>query len=197
MARGRWGAPAARRSSATTRTVPYWRGTVRASNFASPPLSCSSSRPGRCSRGLCCELVKEGAKGKTIAHVHGISEAEVSHLSADLADVMEAQHGMDKLLGVPQPDTAVAIDETFLKIEGKTIYAIIATGYTTHKTLGVRVSATRREADLEAVFREAESNIAAGTLPTASADEWVPTPGDGCKPRAPRHPRHPQAQPPL
>ncbi len=72
-------------------------------------------------RGLYRELVEEGAKGKTIAHVYGISEAEVSHLRADLAEVIETQHGLDQLVEVPQPDRAVAIDETFLKIEGKTI----------------------------------------------------------------------------
>jgi transposase-like protein len=126
-------------------------------------------------RGLYHELVKEGAKGKTIAHVYGISEAEVSHLRAGLAEVIKAQHGLDKLVEVPQPDTAVAIDETFLKIEGKTVYVIIATGYTTHKTLGVRVSATRKEADLDEVFREAERNVAGGTIPTASADAWAAT----------------------
>lgn len=126
-------------------------------------------------RGLYRELVKEGAKGKTIAHVYGISEAEVSHLRAGLAEVIEAQHGLDTLVEVPQPDTAVAIDETFLKIEGKTVYVIIATGYTTHKTLGVRVSATRKEADLDEVFREAERNVAGGVIPTASADAWAAT----------------------
>ncbi|MHA1724457.1 MAG: hypothetical protein ACTSXH_06395 [Promethearchaeota archaeon] len=31
----------------------------------------------------------------------------------------------------PQPDTAIAINETFLKIEKTSIYVIIATGYTT------------------------------------------------------------------
>ncbi len=126
-------------------------------------------------RGLYHELVKEGAKGKTIAHVYGISEAEVSYLRAGLANVIEAQHGLDKLVEAPQSDTAVAIDETFLKIEGKTVYVIIATGYTTHKTLGVRVSATRKEADLGDVFREAERNVTGGAIPTASADAWAAT----------------------
>lgn len=126
-------------------------------------------------RELYRELVVEGAKGKTIAHVYGISEGEVSHLRADLADVIEAQHGLGRLVEAPQPDTAVAIDETFLKIEGKTIYVIIATGYTTRKTLGVKVSATRNAADIEEVFREAERNVANGIIPAASADAWGPT----------------------
>ncbi len=35
----------------------------------------------------------------------------------------------------------------------------IATGYTTHKALGVRVSATRKEEDMRAGFDEAERNL--------------------------------------
>ena len=81
---------------------------------------------------------------------------------------------LDCLVEVPQPDEAVAVDETFLKIEGKSIFVIIATGYTSHKTLGVKVSATRKEADLEAAFRKDESNVV-GTIPAATADEWSAT----------------------
>ena len=59
---------------------------------------------------------------------------------------------------ISQPDTAVAIDETFLKIEGTSIYVIIATGYTSHKTLGIKVSKTRSEEDIREVFDEADKN---------------------------------------
>ena len=58
----------------------------------------------------------------------------------------------------PQPDLAVAIDESFLKIEGKHIYVIIATGYASHKTLGIKVSKSRSEDDIREVFDEADGN---------------------------------------
>ena len=50
------------------------------------------------------------------------------------------------------------MDETFLKIEGTSIYIIVATGYKTHKILGLKVSKTRKEKDMREVFDEAEKN---------------------------------------
>ena len=40
-------------------------------------------------QGLYRELVKQGAKGKTIAHLYNISEAEVSHLRAELEEMID------------------------------------------------------------------------------------------------------------
>jgi len=67
-------------------------------------------------------------------------------------------NGLDSLVLMLQPDTAVAIDETFLKIEGTSIYIIIATGYTSHKTLGIKVSKSRSEDDIREVFDEVDGN---------------------------------------
>jgi len=80
----------------------------------------------------------------------------VTHLRNAFEDALDKKRGLDQLVDVKQPDRAIAIDETFLKIEGKKIYIIIATGYSSRKTLGIKVSATRREDDIREVFDEAE-----------------------------------------
>ncbi|TFG11240.1 MAG: hypothetical protein EU535_07460 [Promethearchaeota archaeon] len=75
---------------------------------------------------------------------------------------------------MPQPDKAIAIDETFLRIEEKKVYIIVATGYTTHKVLGVKVSFTRKEQDMREVFDEAERNTMY-QISTVISDAWTST----------------------
>jgi hypothetical protein len=104
------------------------------------------------------DLVQDGAKYSTIAHKYGISTSEVAALRSEFQKVLDARHGLEKLVAAPVFEKAVAIDETFLKIEGTTIYVIIATGYATHEVLGVRVSESRKEEDMKAVIDEAEQN---------------------------------------
>ena len=105
------------------------------------------------------DLLKDGAKNKTIAKKYGISESQVSALRTEIESAIDKLNGLDTLVLAPQPDTAVAIDETFLKIEGTSIYVIIATGYTSHKTLGIKVSKSRSEEDIREVFNEADGNV--------------------------------------
>jgi transposase-like protein len=104
------------------------------------------------------DMLKDGAKNKTIAKKYEISEAQVSSLRSEIESAIDKLNGLDSLVLISQPDTAVAIDETFLKIEGTSIYVIIATGYTSHKTLGIKVSKTRSEEDIREVFDEADQN---------------------------------------
>ena len=104
------------------------------------------------------DLLKDGAKNKSIAKKYGISESQVSALRTEIESAIDKLNGLDTLVLTPQPDTSVAIDETFLKIEGTSIYVIIATGYTSHKTLGIKVSKSRSEADIREVFDEADGN---------------------------------------
>ena len=104
------------------------------------------------------DLLKDGAKNKTIAKKYGISESQVSALRTEIESAIDRLNGLDTLVLIPQPDTAVAIDETFLKIEGTSIYIIIATGYTSHKILGIKVSKSRSEEDILEVFDEADRN---------------------------------------
>ncbi len=105
------------------------------------------------------DLLMDGAKNKTIAKKYDISESQVSALRTEMEFAIDKLNGLDTLVLAPQPDTAVAIDETFLKIEGTSIYIIIATGYRTHKTLGIKASKTRSEEDIREVFNEADGNI--------------------------------------
>jgi len=104
------------------------------------------------------DLLKDGAKNKTIAKKYGISESQVSALRTEIESAIDKLNGLDTLVLTPQPDKAIAIDETFLKIEGTSIYVIISTGYTSHKTLGIKVSKSRSEGDIREVFDEAEGN---------------------------------------
>ncbi len=104
------------------------------------------------------DVMMEGAKQKTLAKKYGISPAQVSALRSEIETAINRISGLDSLVLTPQSDTAVAIDETFLKIEGTSIYIIIATGYTSHKVLGIKVSKSRSEADIREVFDEADRN---------------------------------------
>jgi len=104
------------------------------------------------------DLMKDGAKNKTIAKKYGVSESQISALRSEIEAAIDKLNGLDSLVLTPQPDTAIAIDETFLKIEGTSIYVIIATGYTSRKMLGIKVSESRAEKDMREVFDEAEQN---------------------------------------
>lgn len=115
------------------------------------------------------DLMIDGAKQKTIAKKCGISEVQVSALRSEIEAVIDKLNGLDSLVLAHQPDTAITIDETFLKIEGTSLYIIIATGYTSHKTLGIKVSKTRSEEDMREVFAEAEQNIE-HTITVVSSD---------------------------
>lgn len=120
------------------------------------------------------DLFVHGAKGVTVARKYHVSPSQVSALRARVEDALDATRGLANLVATLQPDAAVAIDETFLTVHGKTIYLIIATGYETHKTLGLRVSETRKEADLRAVFDEADRNTSA-PITVVTSDAWGAT----------------------
>lgn len=104
------------------------------------------------------DLLKDGAKSKTIAKKYNVSPSQISKLRAAFVGALDKLEGLDKLVKMPQPDRTICMDETFLKIEGTSIYLIVATGYKTHKILGLKVSKTRKEKDMREVFDEAEQN---------------------------------------
>lgn len=120
------------------------------------------------------DLLKDGAKNKTIAKKYNISPSEISALRTEMEKAIEKHQTLDSLVNVPQPDKAIAIDETFLRIEGKKVYIIVATGYTTHKVLGVKVSFSRKEQDMREVFDEAEKNTTY-QISTVISDAWTST----------------------
>jgi hypothetical protein len=104
------------------------------------------------------ELVIDGARQKTLAKKYGISEAQVSALRKELEHSLDQLDTSRTLVESPISDEAIAIDETFLKIEGASIYVIIGTGYYSHKVLGLKVSTSRSESDIREVFDEADCN---------------------------------------
>ena len=89
-------------------------------------------------------------------------------------EALDKVKGLDKLVKVPQSDRTICVDETFLKIEGTSVYIIIATGYKTHKILGLKVSETRKEKDMREVFDEAEKNTKK-PISNVISDGWSPT----------------------
>ncbi|MFX1257966.1 MAG: hypothetical protein ACFFAN_08910 [Promethearchaeota archaeon] len=120
------------------------------------------------------DLLKDGAKNKTIAKKYNISPSEISALKTEVERTIEKHRKLDSLVKVPQPDRAIAMDETFLKIEGKKVYVIIATGYTTRKVLGIKVSFSRNELVMREVFDEAEKN-STDQIKTVTSDAWGAT----------------------
>lgn len=104
------------------------------------------------------DLLKDGAKSKTIAKKYNVSPSQISKLRTEFVKALDKLEGLDNLVKTQQPDRTICMDETFLKIEGTPIYLIIATGYKTHKILGLKVSKTRKEKDMREVFDEAEQN---------------------------------------
>lgn len=120
------------------------------------------------------DLLKDGAKNKTIAKKYSVSPSEISALRREIETAIEKHRRLDSLVKMPQPDKAIAIDETFLKIEGKKVYIIITTGYMSRKVLGINVSFSRNEKDMREVFNEAERNTKY-RIATVTSDAWGST----------------------
>jgi transcriptional regulator len=105
-------------------------------------------------------LYRHGAKAKTIAAQYGVSDAFVSLLRSAVDATIARGKRQDKLVSRKTKDHAVSIDETFFKIDGETIYAIIVRCYKSSKVLGINVSPARAEADMRKAFDEAQANSA-------------------------------------
>jgi transposase-like protein len=106
------------------------------------------------------DLYRRGAKAKTVAEAHGVSEGLVSFLKSSVDKAIELGKQADALLKEETTDAQVSIDETFFKIGGTTVYVIIVRGYQSSKVLGINVSTTRAEVDIRKAFDEAQSNSA-------------------------------------
>ena len=120
------------------------------------------------------DLLEDGAKSKTIAKKYNVSPSQISALRVAFIEALDKLEGLDNLVKKAQPETTICMDETFLKIEGTPIYIIIATGYKTHKILGLKVSKTRKEQDMREVFEEAEKNTER-PISNVISDGWGPT----------------------
>lgn len=119
-------------------------------------------------------LYLQGAKAKTVAAEHEVSETFISFLRDDLDQVIEQGIIKDELVTVPTGDNAASIDEDFLTIGGDTVYIIIVRGYKSRKVLGLNVTMARAAADLRKAFYEAESN-AGKKFSVITCDAWGAT----------------------
>jgi len=104
------------------------------------------------------ELYRQGAKAKTIATKHGVSNAFVSVLRSAVDATIARGLKKDRLVPRKTTDTAVSIDETFFKIDGETVYAIIVRGYRSSKVLGINISKSRAETEMRKALDEAQLN---------------------------------------
>ncbi|MBD3352672.1 MAG: DDE-type integrase/transposase/recombinase [Candidatus Lokiarchaeota archaeon] len=118
------------------------------------------------------ELFAQSTRSKReIAKDFGVTPALITFLYHKYIEALENLHNLDVLVVEPQEDTAISIDETFIKIDGKNFYIIIATGYATRRVLALRVSESRKEEDLRALFDEADLNTK-HPISIVTADAW-------------------------
>ncbi len=99
------------------------------------------------------------------------SPALMTYLRQKVEKALKKMDVLDQLVLETTLDTAVAMDETFLKIAGIPYYLILATGYRTRKILGLSISKTRDESALRQVFDEADQNTIF-PIECLSVDAW-------------------------
>ncbi len=123
-------------------------------------------------------MTKEIMQGKVsqsaIAEKYEVSDALIAYIRTKIEKTLDLLYGLDHLVLVPTADTAVAGDETFIRINGVPFYIIMFTGHRTHKVLGISVSKTRSEADIRQVFDEADQNTKA-PIRVITTDAWGAT----------------------
>jgi hypothetical protein len=117
------------------------------------------------------KLFHSHGKLSDIARDYGISPSLMNYLYKKLQNNIDRVQGLQNLVDQAQKDYAIAIDETFLTINGKSFYIIMATGYTSHKILGLKVSKTRSMGDIRDVFLEADRNTLK-PISIITADAW-------------------------
>ena len=116
-------------------------------------------------------LGKSQGKLCNIADQYQISPSLMTYLNKKFQESIDQHFGLQNLVLNPLNDRSIAIDETFLKIRGKSYYIIIATGYSSHKILGIKVSRTRTWKDIYEVFQEADKN-SIEPIEIVTADAW-------------------------
>ncbi len=117
------------------------------------------------------KLFTSRGKLSHIAHNYSITPSLISYIYSKFQEIVINQQGLRNLVTEKQIDHAIAIDETFLKINGATYYIIMATGYTTHKILGIKVSKSWTMEDILDVFQEADKNTES-PISIITTDAW-------------------------
>ena len=73
-------------------------------------------------------------------------------LWSEIEEIIDNFSRVDSLASTPQHDNVITFDETFLKIEGTSIYILISIGYTFPKILELKFSKSHSEEDMREVF---------------------------------------------
>jgi len=120
------------------------------------------------------DLLIKNASKVFIAEKYGISPQVLSYISQKLEQSLTKSGVIASLVPDLQEDEAISMDETFLKINGKTVYIINAIGYANHKVLGMLVSKNRTEAEMRRVFDEADRNTEK-PIGIVTCDAWTGT----------------------
>jgi len=120
------------------------------------------------------EIMQGKVSQSAIAEKYEVSDALIAFIRIKLEKTLDLLYGLDHVVLVPTADTAVAGDETFIRINGVPFYIIMFTGHTTHKVLGISVSKTRSEADIRQVFDEANQNTKV-PIRVITTDAWSAT----------------------
>lgn len=151
---------------------------LKTSKFGKQFTKCTSSRFIKLLDGILKDILFDLMLKNTsmvfIAEKYGVSTPTISMIANKLENTVDRSKSLSKLVPELQDDSAIAIDETFLKIGRKTAYIIIATGYNTGNILGIRVSETRKEGDMRIVFDEADRNTVK-PIEIVTADAWGAT----------------------
>jgi len=120
------------------------------------------------------DLLHKNAPKSFIAEKYGVSPPIISYIMKKLHGLVDDNGQYRELVRSPTEDIAIGIDETFVKIRRKTIYIIMAVGYTSHKILGLLVSERRTEKELRQVFDEANRNTRR-PIEVVTSDAWGAT----------------------
>jgi hypothetical protein len=101
----------------------------------------------------------QGDTTQSIIGTHNhCSPALMTYIRHKVEYVLDQQTNLEHLTVEKPMDDGVAVDEWFLKINGKAVYVIMATSYGKRKILGVKVALSRDELMMRRVFDEAERN---------------------------------------
>jgi transcriptional regulator len=120
------------------------------------------------------DMMQKNASKVFIAEKYGISPATLSYISKKMEESMQKSEEMVNLVKELQEDIAIAIDETFLKINNTTVYIILATGYSSRKVIGALVCEHRSETEMRQVFDEADRNTTR-PIEVVTCDAWGAT----------------------
>ncbi|MHA1820152.1 MAG: DDE-type integrase/transposase/recombinase, partial [Promethearchaeota archaeon] len=120
------------------------------------------------------DLLHKNAPKSFIAEKYGVNPPIISYIMKKLHGLVDDNGQYRELVRSPTEDIAIGIDETFVKIRRKTVYIIMAVGYTSHKILGLLVSERRTEKELRRVFDEANRNTRK-PIEVVTSDAWGAT----------------------